>query len=695
MVDAQIANHLENYKTSGADLIMGSGRFVAPSTLQVRLNDGGTRVLAGDQVFINVGTHAVVPSIPGLETARPLTHVEALELDYLPAHLIVLGGGYVGLELAQAYRRFGSRVTVIEHGPQLMGREDPDVSDAVQRILGEEGIHFLLAAETLQVRGRSGEDVSVVVRTLSGEQQIEGSDILVAAGRTPNTAGLGLEEAGVELDGRGYIRVNERLETSAPDVWAMGECAGSPQFTHASVDDFRIIRDNLAGTTRSTRDRLVPYCMSTDPLPEAPRRRSRASDDGGGTRPALLERAATVPRCRGSSRAGDRGQPGHQKPDPDGAMTHHDAPGPAGPGHRGVGTVEHHHGGRGSHHAQMVADFRRRFWVSLILSVPVLALSPLIQAWLGLGEALAFPGDRSVQAVLATVIYFYGGWPFLRGVAGELGGRQPGMMTLIGLAITVAWGYSTLVALGLHGEVFFWELATLIDIMLLGHWIEMKSVLGASGALESLVRLMPAEAHLVGAGGATRDVPVAELGHGDRVLVKPGEKVPTDGTIVEGETSVNEAMLTGESKPVEKGKGATVIGGAVNGEAAIIVEVQKTGDETYLSQVITMVRQAQESRSRSQDLANRAAVWLTAVALGGGAVTLAAWLATGVSFPFALARAVTVMVIPARMPLDSRCPWSWPSPPRSRPPTASSFATARRSSAPVPSMPSCSTRRAH
>ncbi len=237
MVDAQIANHLENYKTSGADLIMGSGRFVAPSTLQVRLNDGGTRVLAGDQVFINVGT----------------------------PHLIVLGGGYVGLELAQAYRRFGSRVTVIEHGPQLMGREDPDVSDAVQRILGEEGIHFLLAAETLQVRGRSGEDVSVVVRTLSGEQQIEGSDILVAAGRTPNTAGLGLEEAGVELDGRGYIRVNERLETSAPDVWAMGECAGSPQFTHASVDDFRIIRDNLAGTTRSTRDRLVPYCMFTDP----------------------------------------------------------------------------------------------------------------------------------------------------------------------------------------------------------------------------------------------------------------------------------------------------------------------------------------------------------------------------------------------------------------------------------------------
>jgi Cu2+-exporting ATPase len=293
----------------------------------------------------------------------------------------------------------------------------------------------------------------------------------------------------------------------------------------------------------------------------------------------------------------------------------------------------------------MVADFRRRFWVSLVLSVPVLALAPLIQTWLGLGDVLAFPGDRLVQAAFATAIYLYGGWPFLRGVVGELGKRQPGMMTLIALAITVAWGYSALVALGLRGEVFFWELATLIDIMLLGHWIEMKSVLGASAALESLVRLMPAEAHLVGEDGATRDVPVTELTHGDRVLVKPGEKIPTDGTIVQGQTSVNEAMLTGESKPVEKGEGATVIGGAVNGEAAITVEVSKTGDETYLSQVIAMVRQAQESRSRSQDLANRAAVWLTAIALGGGAVTLTAWLLMGASFPFALERTVTVMVI--------------------------------------------------
>jgi pyruvate/2-oxoglutarate dehydrogenase complex dihydrolipoamide dehydrogenase (E3) component len=265
MVDRLVADHLQNYRTSGAELIMGSGRFVAPKTLEVRLNDGGTRVLAGDQVFLNVGTHAAIPNISDLETARPLTHIEALELDYLPSHLIVLGGGYVGVEMAQAYRRFGSRVTVIESGSQLMNREDPDVADAMQQVLTEEGISFLLAAETLRVKGRSGEEVSVTVRTSSGDQKIEGSDILVAAGRVPNTAGIGLEEVGVELDGRGYIRVNERLETTASEVWAIGECAGSPQFTHISEDDFRIIRDNLAGAKRSTRDRLVPYCMFTDP----------------------------------------------------------------------------------------------------------------------------------------------------------------------------------------------------------------------------------------------------------------------------------------------------------------------------------------------------------------------------------------------------------------------------------------------
>jgi pyruvate/2-oxoglutarate dehydrogenase complex dihydrolipoamide dehydrogenase (E3) component len=265
MVNREIDFHLKSYKTSGAELIMGTGRFVGPKTLEVRLNDGGTRELTADQVFLNVGTHAAIPKVPGLEAARPLTHIEALELDYLPQHLIVFGGGYVGLELAQTYRRFGSRVTIIQSGPQLMVREDPDVANEMQRILSEEGIQILVATETLNVQGRSGEEVSVIVRTNSGEQKIEGSDILVATGRIPNTAGIGLEKVGVELDGHGYIRVNERLETIASGVWAMGECAGSPHFTHASVDDFRIIRDNLAGGKRTTRDRLVPYCLFTDP----------------------------------------------------------------------------------------------------------------------------------------------------------------------------------------------------------------------------------------------------------------------------------------------------------------------------------------------------------------------------------------------------------------------------------------------
>jgi pyruvate/2-oxoglutarate dehydrogenase complex dihydrolipoamide dehydrogenase (E3) component len=265
MVDHSIAAQLANYKASGAELIMGSGRFVAPKTLAVRLNDGGMRMLVGDRVFVNIGTHAAIPSVPGLEAARPLTNIEALELDYLPPHLIVLGGGYVGLEFAQAFRRFGSNVTVIEHGPQLMGREDPDVSEALQGILADEGIQFLIGAQIARVQGRSGKEVALVVRTISGEQKIEASDILVAAGRIPNTADIGLDKAGVALDAHGFVRVNERLETSAPEVWAIGECAGSPQFTHVSEDDFRIIRDNLAGGSRSTRDRLVPYCMFTDP----------------------------------------------------------------------------------------------------------------------------------------------------------------------------------------------------------------------------------------------------------------------------------------------------------------------------------------------------------------------------------------------------------------------------------------------
>lgn len=265
MVQDLIAVHLGNYKASGAELIMGSGHFVAPRTLEVRLNDGGTRVLAGDRVFLNVGTQATIRDVPGLAAARPLTNIEALELGRVPPKLIVLGGGYVGLELAQAYCRFGSDVTIIEYGPRLAGREDPDVAEEMERILRADGIEVLLSADTLRVEGSSGAGVTLHVRTSSGERKIDGSDILVAAGRRPNTGAIGLELAGVALDAKGYIQVNERLETSAPGVWAIGECAGSPQFTHVSLDDFRVIRDNLAGGERTTRDRLVPYCMFTDP----------------------------------------------------------------------------------------------------------------------------------------------------------------------------------------------------------------------------------------------------------------------------------------------------------------------------------------------------------------------------------------------------------------------------------------------
>jgi len=265
MVERQVAKHLEIYKASGAQLIMGDGRFVAPKTLEVTVHGSGTRTFTADKIFINVGTHAAIPSIPGLAEAMPLTHIEALELDYLPSHLIVIGGGYAGLELSQAYRRFGSNVTIIESGPQLMGREDIDVSQEMRRILTDEGIQVHVTAELLNVQGRSGDKVSLLMRTASGEQKIHGSDILVAAGRVANIAGIGLEQTGVEVNGRGYIRVNERLETTAAEIWAIGECAGSPQFTHVSEDDFRIIRDNLIGGNRSTRDRLIPYCMFTDP----------------------------------------------------------------------------------------------------------------------------------------------------------------------------------------------------------------------------------------------------------------------------------------------------------------------------------------------------------------------------------------------------------------------------------------------
>ncbi len=265
MVDGLIAMHLDLYKASGAQLIMASGQFIAPKTIEAALNDGGKQVLVSDRIVLNLGTHATIPDIPGLVAAKPLTNVELLDLDRLPDHLIVLGGGYVGLELAQAYRRFGSRVTIIETGRQFASREDPDIAEALLEALRDEGIEVLLGANVLRVEGRSGERVTLTIEAPTGEQKLEGSDILVAVGRTPNTQGIGLDRAGVTIDARGYIAVNDRLETSASGVWAIGECAGSPQFTHASLDDFRVIRDNLAGGSRSTRDRLVPYCLFTDP----------------------------------------------------------------------------------------------------------------------------------------------------------------------------------------------------------------------------------------------------------------------------------------------------------------------------------------------------------------------------------------------------------------------------------------------
>jgi len=303
---------------------------------------------------------------------------------------------------------------------------------------------------------------------------------------------------------------------------------------------------------------------------------------------------------------------------------------------------EHH----GSHEGHSVEGFRKRFWISLIITVPILLLSPMLQHWAGLGDALRFLGDLYLLFAFSSLIFFYGGYPFLKGFADEMKARRPGMMTLIAVAISTAYVYSTVVVFGLKGEVFFWETATLINIMLLGHWIEMKSVLGASRALEELAKLMPSDAHKIMPDGNTQDIPLDELVAGDRVLVKPGEKIPADGDVVGGESSVNESMLTGESDPVNKKSGAKVIGGAINGEGSLTVEVKRTGKESFLSQVIDLVKEAQQSKSKTQDLANRAALWLTIVALAGGAITLVVWLTVmNQGFAFALERTVTVMVI--------------------------------------------------
>jgi pyruvate/2-oxoglutarate dehydrogenase complex dihydrolipoamide dehydrogenase (E3) component len=265
MIDREIELHLNAYKAAGVELIMGNGRFTGPKTIEVALNDGGTRLLTGHELVINVGSHAAIPDIPGLRDARVLTHIELLELDEVPPHLIVLGGGYTGIEMAQAFRRFGSRVTVIEPGPRIMGREDTDIAGEMGRLLSTEGIDIILDAQPLHVDGLSGDVVSVTVRTQAGERKIEGSDLLAATGRIANTADIGLDQASVALDARGFIQVDEQLRTTALDIWAIGECAGSPQFTHVSVDDFRIVRDNMAGGDRKTTDRLIPRVMFTDP----------------------------------------------------------------------------------------------------------------------------------------------------------------------------------------------------------------------------------------------------------------------------------------------------------------------------------------------------------------------------------------------------------------------------------------------
>ncbi len=276
------------------------------------------------------------------------------------------------------------------------------------------------------------------------------------------------------------------------------------------------------------------------------------------------------------------------------------------------------HSIHGNHHHHMVQDFKRRFFVCVILTIPVLLLSPMIHQFLGINELVAFPGDLYLLFILSSCIYFYGGWPFLKGGYQEIRRETAGMMTLIGLAITVAYIYSTAVVFGLEGMEFFWELATLIDIMLLGHWIEMRSIMGAGKALEELAKLMPSNAHKIEEDGSVKDIPLEELESDDTVLVKPGEKLPADGEIQKGQTSVNEAMLTGESNPVEKSVGDSVIGGSVNGEGSITVIVKKTGKDSFLSQVIELVQQAQGSKSRTQDIANSAAFWLTMVAIFGG-----------------------------------------------------------------------------
>lgn len=301
---------------------------------------------------------------------------------------------------------------------------------------------------------------------------------------------------------------------------------------------------------------------------------------------------------------------------------------------------------QGNHHEHMIKEYKRKFWISLLFTVPILLLSPFLQEVFGFGSLVSFSGQNYVLFVFATVVFFYGGWPFLRDGYNEIKNNQPGMMVLIALAITVAYSYSSSVVFGLSGKLFFWELATLVDIMLLGHWIEMRSVQNAGKALQKLAQLMPSQAHKLDEEGNIEDVPVDELKVSDRVVIKPGEKIPVDGEVVDGKSSVNESMVTGESKPVEKQAGDEVIGGAVNKEGSLTVKVQKVGKDSYLSQVINLVKEAQASKSKAQNLADRAAYWLTLTAITVGFLTLFGWiLFSSQDFVYALERTITVMII--------------------------------------------------
>ncbi len=304
---------------------------------------------------------------------------------------------------------------------------------------------------------------------------------------------------------------------------------------------------------------------------------------------------------------------------------------------------EHNHDhDHSDHHAMMIRDFRKRFWISLAATVPVLLLSPMIQGIFG--YELSFSYSQYLLFALASFIFLYGGWPFLKGLYDELKDRKPGMMTLIAVAITVAYAYSTATTFGLEGKKFFWELATLIDIMLLGHWIEMKSVMGASRSLQELVKMIPSRAHLV-KGDSIEDVDTDKLNPDDKVLIKPGEKIPVDGIIIKGESGVNESFITGESKPVSKKKDDKVVGGSINGNGSLTVKVEGVGEEAYLNKVINMVSEAQENKSKAQHIADKIASWLTLIALVVGFGTLATWLITGKTFAFALERMASVMVI--------------------------------------------------